>query len=146
MLTMSLRDTIGVDIFRASDCNYREKVMARDSIPNGIRAMIIRLFERGTITACEIAYGDKMTLLLSRKQGNKQLLLGGALERFQRDFAEITGERVVVTWEPSGNAASSRRKRDVDRGRIAGTLLDILDAISDGVVLAASIKDLFGGG
>lgn len=144
MLTITLPDSIGVQRFDASVGIYRQQLRERASMPDGLRALIARLFEAGAITHCRITFGTKMELSLSRKSPNgRALLSGGMFKRFQAAFAQITGQQIPATWAASsGSSPEQRRVRRANFSSTLGVFRQILDDICDGVIFVGALDQL----
>src|SRR6266496_6664016 len=129
---------IGSGRFDARTNNYMSQLRERQSIPKGVRVLIAKLFERGVITDCNITYGTKLRMKLSKKSPKGHLLLGdGPLRQFQEAFSDITGKPVEVEWIEDGTPARGRRPRGsrVDAAGVVGFFANVLDAVADGFIL-----------
>jgi len=143
-LTMRLPQQIDMQRLLVTRQTCATVLATRSDIPPGLKRLITELFERGAIVQCSISYGDRMDLQLARQNARGNLLLiGGALDHFSAIFAEITGQQVAATWQPSGGrAGGNRTSPSIDSGAFLGVLARVIDAVSDGVQLAAAIKIL----
>ncbi len=141
-LMLNLPTSIGMSIFRADVSDYPAQLQRRE-MPGGLKALIRQLFERGAITQCAVSYGSRMELRLAqRDRAGHTLLVGAKLEHFEGIFAEITGQQVAATWQASGNSGGSRRSSGRDYDPMLGALVRVVDAVADGIQLAAAIKIL----
>jgi hypothetical protein len=141
---LNLPTSIGMSIFRADASDYPAQLQRRE-MPDGLKALIRQLFERGAITQCAVSYGSRMELRLAqRDRAGHTLLIGAKLEHFGHIFAEITGQQVAATWQAS-SSGSPGRSSDRDYSPMVGTLVRVVDAVADGIQLAAAIKILSDG-
>lgn len=139
---------IGPGRFDARANNYMSQLRARKNIPDGLRVLIAKLFEHGVITDCNITFGTKFRLKLSKRSPKGHLLLGdGPLRQFQEAFSHITGKPIEVEWSDDDTPTKGRGRRrgsKVDAAGVVGFFANVLDAVADGFILAAAFKTLFG--
>jgi len=142
-LTMRLPQRIDMQRLLVTRQTCATVLATRNDIPAGLKTLITELFKRGAIVQCSISYGDRMDLQLARQNARGNLLLiGGALDNFSTIFAEITGQQIAATWQPSGGRIGNRTSPSIDSSAFLGVLARVIDAVSDGVQLAAAIKIL----
>jgi hypothetical protein len=73
------------------------------------------------------------------------LLVGGRLKHFQEIFGEITGQQIVATWDTGGSAPGRRKSgARTNGGAVLAVLANLVDAVADGLQLAAALKILSG--
>jgi hypothetical protein len=144
VLTMNLPQPIGSERFRASLRNYRQQLLAREGIPDSLRLLIAQLFQRKAITECDISYGRKMILRLTRQTPKgHELLLDGALQQFLATFADITNQNIEVDWKPSGKSMGRDRDREErDFGQVLLVISRVVDVVFDSIVVAGALKEL----
>lgn len=142
-IRINLETSVGMTRFVADTTDYLNQLAAR-KLPAGLGTLIYRLFLKGAITKCSISYGTRVDFTIAtHDEDGRMLLVGGRLERFQRAFAEITGQQIAATWETGG---SQKRGQANSRGG-GGFLLAlarVVDAVADGLQLAAAIEILSG--
>ncbi len=141
-IRIELKESIGATRFLATDQNYRTQLARRMDMPQGLRHLIEQLFLRGAITGCSISYGRRIDFTIAtHNQRGHMLLVSGRLEHFQKAFADITGEQMAATWDTVSSAPDRRKSgRRADSGTVMAVLANLVDAVADGLQLAAAIK------
>lgn len=134
---------IGTNRFVALPTDYSKQLRERSDIPVGLRQLLDQLFERGAITYCNITFGTRMDLRLAKVDDRGRMLLSGpALRFFSQHFAEITGVRLAASWQPASGQKVRGRGSSSNLDGALRMFAGLVDAVLDGVQLAAAIKIL----
>ena len=121
-ITLDRLDRINVTRIDATSSNYMTKLRERTDMRKSLRVLLVKLFERRAITHCNVTFGSKMILTLSKKLPGVRgdLPPTFALRQFQETFSELTGLKIEVDWETDG---SPRGRKALFGGALASTRL-----------------------
>lgn len=144
-IDLGSKHSIGWSGFWTDQSDYLGQLKRSPNIPDGLRLLIAKLFERRVITECKITFGTKMVLRLSKRSPKDLLLLGdGPLKQFAEVYSEIVGKRLDVVWEDSSSTSRHGREKDRDYNKAVGILVNIIDTVVEATIFAAAVDQLFG--